>query len=149
MNEAFLTKIIYAVACGFLVGIERQWHRKPIDVRTSILICLGTMTFISLGEGVLTSEGDSTRVLAQVVSGIGFLGAGVIITRQGAIQGVTSASVVWILAAIGSAIGFSHYRIAVTLSLVTLFVLVLLEAVEDWTLKMLTKKEHNEKIKSA
>ena len=135
-NKMLLIKIAYSVFCGFLVGIERQWHKKPIDIRTSILVCLGTMAFIYLGEEVVGGEKDATRVLGQVVTGIGFLGAGVIMTRQGAVQGVTSASVVWVLASIGAAIGFGRYSMAVTLSVVTVFVLALLQVVEDWTSKL-------------
>jgi putative Mg2+ transporter-C (MgtC) family protein len=135
-EEMLLIKILYSLICGFLVGVERQWHNKPIDIRTSILICLGTMAFIYLGEEVTGGVKDSTRVLGQVVTGIGFLGAGAIITRQGAIQGMTSASVVWVLAAIGAAIGFGRYSMALTLSIVTVFVLTLLQFVEDWTARL-------------
>ena len=138
-ENILLIKIAYSVFCGFLVGFERQWHRKPIDIRTSILICLGTMAFIYLGEEALGGTKDSTRVLGQVVTGIGFLGAGVIMTRQGAVQGMTSASVVWVLASIGAAIGFGRYQMAITLSLVTLFVLTLFQFVEDWTTKLLNR----------
>jgi putative Mg2+ transporter-C (MgtC) family protein len=139
-EKTLLVKILYSIFCGFVVGIERQWHKKPIDVRTSILVCLGTMAFIYLGEEAVGGEKDATRVLGQVVTGIGFLGAGVIMTRQGAIQGMTSASVVWMLASIGAAIGFGRYSMAITLSLVAFFVLAILQFVEDWTAKLLLLK---------
>lgn len=116
------TKIGLTILCGFIVGIERQIHRKPIDIRTSVLVCLGTMIYIYLGEQ-LNGEKDSTRVLGQVATGIGFLGAGVIITRQGLVTGVTSAAVVWVLAAIGSSIGFGFYEMGLAVSIVTVFVL--------------------------
>src|SRR3989338_6783655 len=112
MDASLWVKIGLCVACGMVIGIERQRHNKPIDVRTSVLICLGTMTFIYLG-GLLGGEKDATRVLGQVVTGIGFLGAGAIITRQGLVVGMTSASVVWVLAAIGAAIGFGQYAIGI------------------------------------
>ena len=69
---ALWARIGLCVFCGFIVGIERQVHKKPIDVRTSVLICLGTMTFIYIGE-LLGSQKDSTRVLGQITTGIGFL----------------------------------------------------------------------------
>lgn len=135
-EKVLLVKVAYSVVCGFIVGFERQWHKKPIDIRTSILVCLGTMAFIYLGETVTGGEKDATRVLGQVVTGIGFLGAGAIMTRQGAVQGMTSASVVWILAAIGASIGFGHYGMAVTLSVVALIILSFFQFIEDFTAKI-------------
>jgi putative Mg2+ transporter-C (MgtC) family protein len=132
INQELLVKIAFSMLCGFIVGIERHLHKKPIDVRTSILICMGTMAFIYLGQEV-SGEKDATRVLGQVVTGIGFLGAGAIITRQGLVIGMTSAAVVWVLAAIGAAIGFGRYAMGIELSLVTVFVLTVLQAFEDWT----------------
>lgn len=115
-------KIGLSVLCGVIVGIERELHKKPMDVRTSVLICLGTMLFIFIGEQIDGSK-DSTRVLGQVATGIGFLGAGAIITRQGFVIGLTSATVVWVLAAVGSAIGFGFYELGVTVSVVTVVIL--------------------------
>jgi putative Mg2+ transporter-C (MgtC) family protein len=83
--------------------------------------------------GVLHSAGavDATRVLGQVVTGIGFLGAGVMLTRGGHVVGVTTASVIWMLAAIGSSIGFENYSAAITLTLVVLAMMNILEMVEN------------------
>ena len=78
LNASLWIKIGLCIVCGVVVGTERQLHKKPIDIRTSVLICLGTMTFIYLGA-LLDGNKDSTRVLGQVVTGIGFLGAGAII----------------------------------------------------------------------
>jgi putative Mg2+ transporter-C (MgtC) family protein len=119
-----------ALACGGAIGLERQLRGKPAGIRTSILICLGTAVFVRLG-GLLQAEGgDATRVVGQVVVGVGFLGAGVIINTQGAVRGLTSAAVIWILAGIGSAIGLSLYAFSAFLALVTLFVLVGVGAIE-------------------
>ncbi|MFA4837427.1 MAG: MgtC/SapB family protein [Dehalococcoidia bacterium] len=121
----FWIMIATSLLCGGVVGFERQLRGKPAGVRTSILMCLGTSLFISLGKAE-TGEtySDTTRVLGQVVTGIGFLGAGVILTRKGAIVGVTSAAVIWMLAAIGAIIGFEHYLEAIALSFVTVVVLI-------------------------
>ena len=116
-------KIALCIFCGTIVGIERQKHKKPIDVRTSVLICMGTMIFIYLANH-MDGEKDSTRVLGQVVSGVGFLGAGAIINRQGLVVGLTSASVVWVLAAIGAAIGLEQYAVGVVISIITLAILM-------------------------
>jgi putative Mg2+ transporter-C (MgtC) family protein len=115
-----------------MVGLERQLRGKPLDVRSGVLICLGTFVFIRLSlTAHATGNIDPTRVLGQVVTGIGFLGAGVMLTRGKHVVGVTTASVIWVLAAIGASIGFGNYGGAIALTLVTLGVLNLLEILEN------------------
>jgi putative Mg2+ transporter-C (MgtC) family protein len=114
-----------------IVGLERQLRGKPLDVRTAVLICLGTHVFIRLGVVLTEGTVDPTRVLGQVVTGVGFLGAGVILTRGHHVVGLTTASVIWVLAAIGATIGFEKYGAAVALAVVTLIVLTILETVES------------------
>jgi len=113
-----------ALLSGGVIGLERQIRGKPAGIRTSVLICLGTALFISLGRSLLGAYADPTRVLGQVVTGIGFLGAGVIITRGNIIVGVTSAAVIWVLAGIGAMIGFEYYTEAIVMALLTVGVLV-------------------------
>ncbi len=124
--------ILTALVCGALIGIERQVRGKPAGARTLTLVCLGTCTFIRLGaetEGVGT---DSSRVLGQVITGIGFLGAGLMMARDGGrITGITSATIVWVLAAIGAMIGFDHHFGAVVLTVVVLLVLSVTERLEN------------------
>jgi len=108
-----------AALCGAIVGFERQIHGKPAGIRTSILICLGTTVFIRLGALASLGGGDPARVLAQVVTGIGFIGAGVMLAREGLVRGVTSAAVIWMLAAIGCVVGLEQYIAAIVLALVT------------------------------
>lgn len=127
----FWLPVLISLLCGVIVGLERQLRRKPLDVRTAVLICLSTHIFVRLGVEHGGANADETRVLGQVVTGIGFLGAGVILTRGHYVVGLTTASVIWILAAIGATIGFGHYRSAVALALVTLVVLTILETLED------------------
>ncbi|NJL28506.1 MAG: MgtC/SapB family protein, partial [Thermoanaerobaculia bacterium] len=119
-----------AIVCGGAIGLERQLHGKPAGIRTSILICLATSTFIRLGVHVEVSASDPTRVLGQLVVGVGFLGAGVILNRHHAITGITSASVVWMLSAIGAALGFDLWGTAISLTAITLAVLVGIEQLE-------------------
>jgi len=113
-----------ALLCGMVIGLERQIRGKPAGVRTSVLICLGTALFISLGENLLYLNADPARVLGQVVTGIGFLGAGVIVARGKSIVGVTSAAAIWVLAAIGAMIGFGYYSEAIVAAILTVGVLV-------------------------
>jgi len=125
----FWAKILVSLICGGIVGLERQLRGKPAGIRTSILICLGTQVFVSYGTSLAT--GDKYRVLAQVVTGIGFLGAGVMISQEGTIRGVTSAAVIWMLAAIGAVIGLGHLQEALALVLVTVSVLSGVEYLEN------------------
>jgi len=113
-----------AIACGGAIGTERQLRGKAAGVRTSILICVGTELFVSLGSAFPGTSADPTRVLGQVITGIGFLGAGVILAKDNRILGVTSASVIWLLAALGGLIGFGHLAVSFVLTLVTIGVLV-------------------------
>src|SRR5215212_10903261 len=103
-TSEFWLRLGTSVVCGGIVGLERQLRGKAAGIRTSILICLGTAVFVGLGASFSGERVDPTRVLGQVVSGIGFLGGGVILAREGAVVGVTSAAVIWVLAALGSLI---------------------------------------------
>lgn len=127
----FWTTVGVAVLCGTIVGLERQLRGKPAGVRTSTLICLGTAVFVHLGALVGGGGTDPTRVLGQIVTGIGFLGAGVIMKGREAVYGVTTAAVIWVLASIGAAIGFGYYKGAVFLSIVTVVVLTGIEFLES------------------
>jgi putative Mg2+ transporter-C (MgtC) family protein len=124
VGRHFWLPVAVAVLCGLVLGLERQLRGKPAGIRTSILICMGTAVFVRLGNELASHGGDPTRTLSQVVTGIGFLGGGVILTQGGAIRGMTSASVIWILAGIGSAIGIGRYIEAVALSFISAGVLV-------------------------
>jgi putative Mg2+ transporter-C (MgtC) family protein len=128
-DTAFWIKIVVSILCGGIIGLERQLRGKPAGIRTSILICLGTQVFVSHGTSL--AGGDQYRVLAQVVTGIGFLGAGLMISQEGTVRGVTSAAVIWVLAAIGATIGLEHFREAVVLVLVTVGVLSGVEYLEN------------------
>lgn len=127
----FWQRIAVAIICGGIIGLERQLRGKPAGIRTSILICLGTEVFVALGT--LITEGtvaDPSRVVGQVVTGIGFLGAGVIMAKEGLVHGVTSAAVIWMLAAIGSAIGLGYEHGGVVLAVLTVGVLTGVELLE-------------------
>ncbi|HUT78943.1 MAG TPA: MgtC/SapB family protein [Polyangia bacterium] len=130
LEFGFWVPVLVSVACGAVIGLERQLHGKPAGIRTSILICLGTTIFVRLGVLLSGGNTDPTRVLGQVVTGIGFLGAGVILTQGPQIKGVTSAAAVWVLAGIGAAVGLGFHKGAVALSLTTVAVLVGVEFLE-------------------
>ncbi len=128
----FWLRVGTSLLCGGAIGLERQLRGKASGVRTSILICLGTSLFVALGAGAASDRGDPSRVLGQVVTGIGFLGAGVILTREGRVLGVTTASMIWMMAAIGGLIGLGRLNSAIVITMVTLAVLLGVEGFETF-----------------
>jgi len=116
---------------GLIVGLERQLRGKPVGMRTSSLICIGTYVFVAITRHVANDVTDPSRIIGQVVTGIGFLGAGVILARQGAIVGVTSAASVWVLAAIGVVIGVGYCWLGVKLAVLTVVILAGVDFVEN------------------
>lgn len=144
LARPFWVTIGMAILCGAIVGLERQLRNKPAGVRTSILICLSTSVFIHLGAAASTGHGDPGRVLGQLVTGVGFLGAGVILAREGVVTGVTTAAVIWVLAATGAAIGLGYHLGALALALVTVSVLTgveLLESSVRWLTRGIYRRE--------
>jgi len=138
-----ITGSLIAILCGLMIGFERQWSGKPAGIRTSILITLSAFTFVSIGQ-FYQPEIGSIRIVGQIVTGVGFLGAGVIIAREGLVQGVTSAAVIWILAAIGSLIGMGNFISALWITFIALFVLVGITLLEK-IVKKLKRGVHSDK----
>src|SRR5512136_817238 len=130
----FLLRGAFAILCGGAIGIERERRGKPAGFRTNILICLGSTLYMLVGELLQApAKGaavDPTRIAAQVVSGIGFIGAGTILHSRGAVMGLTSAATIWVVAGIGLLVGAGFPGlglVATLLVLATLEVLVRLE----------------------
>jgi putative Mg2+ transporter-C (MgtC) family protein len=106
----FVIKILTAVLVGFLIGIERQWSHKPAGIRTNILVVLGATVFTVISvELARTHNGDATRIMSNIVTGIGFLGAGAILHARGAIKGLTTAATLWVDGALGMLIGSGRF----------------------------------------
>ena len=123
---------------GGVIGLERELSGKPAGLRTNILICLGAtiITDLSLliAENAGTRTADPARLAAQIVTGIGFLGAGTIIQTRGSIQGLTSAATIWVVAAIGMLCGAGAPIAAAGSTALVMVVLVLLGRFEEWVL---------------
>lgn len=122
--------IMSAIGSGIIIGIERQMLGKPVGIRTASLISLGTYLFVAVSQDVLNSDGDPSRVIGQIVTGIGFLGAGVMFNKDGLVIGVTSAAAIWGLAGVGVIIGTGHYLTGVKLSILIVILLVGLDIIE-------------------
>lgn len=121
---ADLIKVLLSLVAGFLLGFEREWKDKAAGFKTISIICLGStlFTILSYKMGLGASE-DATRIASYVVSGIGFLGAGVIFKEGNNINGLTTASIIWISAAVGMSIGFGQY-ITAGLFLLACFIII-------------------------
>lgn len=111
-----LPEVIVATICGIAVGLDREMKNKAAGIRTHVLICVGvtifTMVGISFGD-----KADPTRVIGQIITGIGFLGGGVIFKQQDRVVGITSAAFIWFIAAVGVLCGLGYLLSAVILTL--------------------------------
>ena len=138
LKLVLLWKLLLATLLGGAIGFEREIAGKPAGLRTNILICVGAALFthlsISIAQIGFTPDGrpygDTTRITAQIVSGIGFLGAGAILHAHGAVVGLTTAATIWVVAAVGAAIGAGAYVEGVGTSVLIILVLVGLRPVE-------------------
>ena len=106
-----ITKIVLATALGYLMGMERELHGKVVGTRTISLIAIGSALYVLMSPGII--GGDNSRIIAQVVSGIGFLGAGIIFKDGDTVKGLTTAATVWCSAAIGCLCGYGMYAEAI------------------------------------
>jgi putative Mg2+ transporter-C (MgtC) family protein len=125
-----------ALAVGAVIGMERERKRRPAGFRTMILITLGSAGFMLMGAQAIaalpnTGQAEVSRILQGLMSGVGFLGAGAVIQNKKAVRGLTTAAAVWVAAAAGAMCGLGQFLLAATLSILTLFTLIVLERVED------------------
>ena len=127
---------IAATICGGIVGAEREKREKPAGLRTLVLVCLGSAAFTMVSYSFSTTTGDSGRVAAQIVTGIGFLGAGAILHGSGSITGMTTAASIWVMAAIGMIVGAGYALPGLALRL---FVRFLLTTIYHWETRHLRR----------
>jgi putative Mg2+ transporter-C (MgtC) family protein len=128
MNWPDVISLLAAAVLGGAIGLERELRGKPAGLRTNIIICLGSCIFTIISTSL--SGSDPGRIAAQIVTGIGFLGAGAIIHSGIGIQGLTTAAGIWIVASIGMACGARMYFLALVAAFLTLIVLLLLSPLE-------------------
>jgi len=124
-------KLLLAVFLGGCIGVEREMRDKPAGLRTNVLICLGSTLFMSISVRMASVfGGDPTRIAAQIITGIGFLGAGAVLHSHGFVIGLTTAATIWLVAGIGMALGAGFYGTAVFTTLMGIITLTLLSFVE-------------------
>lgn len=126
-----LLKLFLAIVIGGLLGAEREYHHKAAGLRTIILICVGS-TFFTIFSLKLGGVAEQTRIAANIVVGVGFIGAGVILRERGRIVGLTTAATIWIAAALGMGIGGGYYLLSAVTAMIILMVLLTFPRLEDW-----------------
>lgn len=135
-NADILIRIIFAIILGSIIGLERELTNKSAGLRTQIMVCLGACIFTILSiHGFATAVtlyplGDPSRVAAQIITGIGFIGAGTVLRQGLTVTGLTTASTLWIVAAIGMACGCGKISIAVVSTILSVAILVLIRIFE-------------------
>lgn len=123
-----LIAIGVSILAGSLVGLEREYKNKSAGFRTIVLICLGATAFTIVSRyGV----GSDDRIAANIITGIGFIGAGVIFKDKFSVMGLTTAAVIWVVAGIGMAAGIGYYGLSLTVSVITVLVLAVFNKVES------------------
>ena len=131
MRFDILGGLLMAVILGGAVGLERELQGKAAGLRTNVLICVGATLFTHLSIFVVREGGDPSRIAAQIVTGVGFIGAGTILRDRGLVTGLTSAATIWLVAAIGVAIGAGAVLEATGTTLLVVLVLAALRWVES------------------
>lgn len=131
-----LIAMLVSTVLGTVVGWERQVGRKPAGLRTHVLVCLGSTMFVLITRHAVADIGgpnlDPTRIIHGVITGVGFLGAGSIMRQEGWVQGLTTAASIWMVAAIGVAVGVHAYVLAVIGTGLALVVLEVFRWVEKF-----------------
>ena len=132
-TQLLITRLLIAAGLSAAIGLEREYHQKPAGLRTNMLIGIGSALFTVLSLAFAHGgQGTTDRVAAQIASGIGFLGAGAILRSEHSVHGLTTAATVWVVAAIGMAVGAGAHGLATATTAVTLVILAVLPPVENF-----------------
>ena len=123
-------RLLLAAGLGAAIGIERELRQKPAGLRTNILIAVGAALFTIVSVEMASAGGASDRIAAQIVTGIGFLGAGAILRGRASVHGMTTAATIWVNAAVGMAAGAGYPLMATIATAITLVVLLVLAPID-------------------
>jgi putative Mg2+ transporter-C (MgtC) family protein len=127
----YLIPILVATVLGGIIGIEREIHHKPAGLRTNMLICMGAAVFTLIAQHIGINPDAESRIIQGVITGVGLLGAGVLIHQQGNVHGLTTAATVWLVTAIGIACGARLYGIAIAAEIPAILILIGLQPYEQ------------------
>jgi len=150
----FVWKMILSAGLGAIFGIERAKHGQAAGIRTNMMISLASCLFTYIGVTALSTNPDfppDTRIPAQIVIGVGFLGAGTLLQTKNKIRGLTTASTIWLVSAIGMAVGVGMYWGAVFVTLLSTVALILLapisEGIKETSIEQFKAQQRYAKIK--
>lgn len=140
-----LPRIAAATFCGFIIGSERELKHKVAGIRTHIIVCVGAAIFASISFVIIdkNDEMDQTRIISQIVTGVGFLGAGLIFKNDDKVSGVTSAAFIWLTAAIGVIIGIGYFWAPMLFTIGFLILILILQKVEKKLEDYIRNKDKN------
>jgi len=151
-NFEIVFQLVLAVFLGGLVGLEREYLRKEAGLRTCSLVCLAATLFtivaLEISVSFMGSPGvnfDPARIIGQIVLGVGFLGAGLIIYRQSRVEGLTTAAALWVVAAVGATIGAKFYFLAIFATFLSVAILSIFRLFEERLLGTKKPEETDEK----
>lgn len=139
-----LGQLFLAIILGGLIGLERKIAKKPAGLRTYSLVSLGSALFCLISQLAFSqgsSSYDPSRMASQIIVGIGFLGAGVILFHKSKIRGITTAASLWVTAGIGMAVGFKLYSLALLVTLLVLIILFIFWFIEDRLVRKYSLRE--------
>jgi putative Mg2+ transporter-C (MgtC) family protein len=128
LEEAAQVSVAFVI--GAIIGLEREFRSKPAGFRTMIMVCVGSCLYTILSKESNTTSPD--RIASNIVTGIGFIGAGVIFKEGISVNGLTTAALIWVTAALGMAVGYHNYPLAIVVAAIVVIVLFVLEPVQNF-----------------
>ncbi len=131
LQWVLLARLFIAALLGGAIGLERVWHGRPAGLRTDMIIALSSCLFTIISVYGFPGQ-DITKIASQIVVGVGFLGAGTMFHSQRHVLGLTTASTIWLVAAVGMAIGIGMYGVAAFVTIVSIVFLTFLAPCSDW-----------------
>jgi putative Mg2+ transporter-C (MgtC) family protein len=132
VQSEFALRLFFALVAGLLIGFERQWHHKSAGLRTNALVSVGSALFVLLSIMMTKEGGDVTRIIGQVVTGVGFLCGGIIFKEGFSVHGLTTAATVWCCSSLGAFAAAGFYQEVAVATLSILIVNVLLMPLDNW-----------------
>lgn len=150
IDSEIIIRIIVSISLGFVIGLERELTNKSAGLRTHMLVCLGSTVFTILSlygfsdptipQNFARIQNDPSRIAAQILTGIGFIGGGAVLHHGISVSGLTTAASLWIVASIGMAVGVGAYKVAIVATILAFTVLVFIRVLERGFLSKHTRK---------
>lgn len=146
ISTNFILPLLAATAAGGIVGLERQINNKSAGLRTNTLVAVGACIFVLINVSLTENNGDPTRIIGQIVTGVGFLGAGVILHRGINVQGLTTAATIWCSAALGCLAGLELYWETLISAVLIVLINTSFKKADKWVIghKKGTRKHHEQ-----